>query len=187
MKVEKTNIDGVFVIEPKVFGDSRGYFFESFSAKDFQDQTGMNISFVQDNESLSSKGTIRGLHFQKPPYTQAKLVRVIKGAVQDIIVDLRKNSPTYGQHFKIVLSEENKTQLFVPEGFAHGFLVLEDNTIFQYKCNKYYEPSSEGSVKWNDPQLNIEWMIDSEEEGLLSAKDKNAPSFEEFKKTNIYF
>lgn len=176
LNVTKCEIEGVFVLEPKVFGDQRGYFLESYSNRDFKEATGLDIDFVQDNESMSSKGVLRGLHFQKSPHAQAKLVRVVKGAVQDVAVDIRPDSPTFGKYVSVVLSGENKKSLFIPEGFAHGFLVLEDDTIFQYKCSDYYAPSSEGSVKWNDPQIGIEWML-PEQEYLISDKDKIAPPF----------
>lgn len=177
MNILKTDIEGALIIEPKVFGDSRGYFFESFSEREFLRETGIDVRFVQDNESFSSKGTLRGMHFQKAPYGQAKLLRVVKGAVQDVAVDIRKNSPTFGKYVSVILSGENKRQFFIPSGFAHGFLVLEDDTIFQYKCNNFYEPSSEGSIKWNDPILNIEWKIEEEMDLILSPKDELAPYF----------
>ena len=176
LNVTKCEIEGVFVLEPKVFGDQRGYFLESYSNRDFKEATGLDIDFVQDNESMSSKGVLRGLHFQKSPHAQAKLVRVVKGAVQDVAVDIRPDSSTFGKYVSVVLSGENKKSLFIPEGFAHGFLVLEDDTIFQYKCSDYYAPSSEGSVKWNDPQIGIEWIL-PEQEYLISDKDKIAPPF----------
>lgn len=176
LNVTKCEIEGVFVLEPKVFGDQRGYFLESYSNRDFKEATGLDIDFVQDNESMSSKGVLRGLHFQKSPHAQAKLVRVVKGAVQDVAVDIRPDSPTFGKYVSVVLSGENKKSLFIPEGFAHGFLVLEDDTIFQYKCSDYYAPSFEGSVKWNDPQIGIEWIL-PEQGYLISDKDKIAPPF----------
>ncbi len=173
MKIIEEALNGIQVFEPKVFGDNRGYFFESFRS----DMLPENLSFVQDNESLSSKGILRGLHFQNPPHNQGKLVRVTSGAVLDVAVDIRKNSPTYGQHFKIVLSSENKFVLWVPSGFAHGFLTLKDNTRFLYKCTNYYNQPSEGGLNWNDPLLNIDWGVESP---VLSEKDKDYPSFENF-------
>lgn len=169
MKIIKTGIEGLFGIETKVFGDDRGYFFESFNEKTWKEHIGELPNFVQDNESMSHKGVLRGLHFQKNPHSQGKLVRVIQGSVLDIAVDLRSDSKTYGQHFKMVLSGENKQQFYVPEGFAHGFLTLEDNTIFSYKCTDFYNQESEGGLMWNDPELNIDWGI---ENPILSEKDK---------------
>lgn len=173
MNVINTDIQGVVIIEPKVFGDHRGYFFESFSEKDFAEAVG-EVKFVQDNESKSSYGVLRGLHFQKPPHAQAKLVRVVKGRVLDVAVDLRKGSPTFGKHVAVELTEENHRQLFIPRGFAHGFVVLSDEAVFQYKCDNYYAPQSEGSVLWNDPDIGIGWGIPSEDV-MLSEKDRNAP------------
>lgn len=173
MNVINTDIQGVVIIEPKVFGDHRGYFFESFSEKDFAEAVG-EVKFVQDNESKSSYGVLRGLHFQKPPHAQAKLVRVVKGHVLDVAVDLRKGSPTFGKHVAVELTEENHRQLFIPRGFAHGFVVLSDEAVFQYKCDNYYAPQSEGSVLWNDPDIGIQWGIPSEDV-MLSEKDANAP------------
>ena len=173
MNVINTDIQGVVIVEPKVFGDHRGYFFESFSEKDFAEAVG-EVKFVQDNESKSSYGVLRGLHFQKPPHAQAKLVRVVKGHVLDIAVDLRKGSPTFGKHVAVELTEENHRQLFIPRGFAHGFVVLSDEAVFQYKCDNYYAPQSEGSVLWNDPDIGIQWGIPSEDV-MLSEKDANAP------------
>ena len=158
MDVIKTDIDGLVVIEPKVFGDSRGYFFESFSERDFKREVA-DVDFVQDNESKSSYGVVRGLHFQKPPYAQAKLVRVVKGKVLDVAVDLRKGSPTFGHHVAVELSEDNHRQMFIPRGFAHGFSVLSDEVIFQYKCDNFYAPQSEGAVAWDDPDLCIDWCL----------------------------
>ena len=177
MNVIKTDIQGVVIVEPKVFGDHRGYFFESFSEKDFTSAVG-EVKFVQDNESKSSYGVLRGLHFQKPPHAQAKLVRVVKGRVLDVAVDLRKGSPTFGKHVAVELTEENHRQLFIPRGFAHGFAVLSDEAVFQYKCDNYYAPQSEGSVLWNDPDIGIEWGIPSEDV-MLSEKDRNAPLLKE--------
>lgn len=173
MKLIKTHIEGVTVIEPKVFSDSRGCFFESFSERDFAEAVGP-VRFVQDNESRSVYGVIRGLHFQKPPHAQAKLVRVVKGKVLDVAVDLRKDSPTFGQHVAMELSDENRRQMFIPRGFAHGFSVLSEEAVFQYKCDSYYAPESEGSLAWNDPDLNIDWNVPAGSE-VLSDKDRMSP------------
>lgn len=174
MTVFETELKGCFVIEPRVFADNRGYFFESFNQKVFKEKTGLEVDFVQDNEAFSNKGVLRGLHYQKDKFAQAKLVRVIKGKVLDVILDIRPNSKTFGKHFSIILSEENKKQLFIPRGFAHGYAVLEDNTIFTYKCDNYYNKESEGGVLFNDPKLNIDWKL-SNEEIILSDKDKILP------------
>lgn len=179
MQVIKTDIEGVLIIEPKVFGDARGYFFESFNEKVFNAETGLEIRFVQDNESKSSYGVLRGLHFQKPPFVQSKLVRVVKGRVLDVAVDLRKNSPTYGKYVSVELTEDNHRQFFIPKGFAHGFSVLSEEAVFQYKCDEFYAPQSEGAVAWNDPQLAINWMID-EKDVLLSEKDQHHPFLSDF-------
>ena len=176
MELVKTSIDGLLIIRPDVFKDERGYFFESYNKERFA-KAGLNMDFVQDNESKSDKGVLRGLHFQKPPYAQGKLVRVIKGSVMDVAVDLRKDSPTYGKWESVVLTEENKLQLWIPEGFAHGFVALEDNTIFNYKCTNVYNKESEGSILWNDPDININWNIDNP---TLSEKDKISPLFKNF-------
>jgi len=170
MNIIGTAIEGIIIIEPKVFNDDRGYFFESFSQKIFEEKV-CKTAFVQDNESKSSYGVLRGLHFQKPPYAQSKLVRVIKGKVLDVAVDIRKGSPTFGKYVGIELSAENKKQFFVPRGFAHGFVVLSQEVIFQYKCDNYYAPQYEGALAWNDPDLNIDWQI-STENLILSEKDK---------------
>ena len=170
MNIIKTDIDGVVIIEPKVFGDHRGYFFESFSERDFNAQV-REVKFVQDNESKSCYGVLRGLHFQKPPHAQSKLVRVVKGAVLDVAVDIRKGSPTFGKHVAVEMTEDNHRQFFVPRGFAHGFAVLSDEAVFQYKCDNFYNKESEGSVAWNDPQLGIDWRIPFDKV-LLSEKDK---------------
>lgn len=177
MNVIKTEIEGLYVIEPRVFGDSRGYFFESFSERDFKREVA-DVDFVQDNESKSSYGVVRGLHFQKPPYAQAKLVRVVKGKVLDVAVDLRKGSPTFGKHVAMELSEENHRQMFIPRGFAHGFSVLSDEVVFQYKCDNYYAPHSEGAVAWDDPDLGIDWKIPAEK-AILSEKDRKHPVLKE--------
>ena len=173
MKVIQTEIPGVVIIEPKIFGDSRGYFFESFSEREFIEKVS-NTRFVQDNESKSCYGVVRGLHFQKPPHAQAKLVRVIKGRVLDVAVDIRKGSPTYGKHVAVELTEDNHRQFFIPKGFAHGFAVLSEEAVFQYKCDNYYAPQSEGAVLWNDPDLGIDWGI-PEAKVLLSEKDAKHP------------
>lgn len=179
MEVIKTAIEGVFIIEPRVFGDARGYFFESFNAREFAEKTGVHVNFVQDNESMSHYGVLRGLHFQQPPYTQAKLVRVVKGSVLDVAVDIRKNSPTYGQYVSIELTGENHLQFFVPKGFAHGFSVLSDEVIFQYKCDEFYAPQSEGALAWDDPDLAIDWRLPADKV-LLSEKDRHHPNFRDF-------
>lgn len=179
MDIIKTDIEGVFIIEPKVFGDSRGYFFESFNAKDFAEKTGLDIRFVQDNESRSHYGVLRGLHFQLPPYTQSKLVRCVKGKVLDVAVDIRKGSPNYGKWVSCELTEENHRQFFVPKGFAHGFCVLSDDAIFQYKCDNFYHPEAEGAIIWNDPDVNIAWPIPADDVEL-SAKDLQHPLLKDF-------
>ncbi len=176
MDVTTTNIEGLLIIKPKVFGDERGYFFESFR-EDIMKSNGLTSKFVQDNQSMSSKGILRGLHFQKDPFAQGKLVRVIKGSVLDVAVDIRKKSPTYGQHFLIELNEENKTMFYIPPGFAHGFLTLEDDTLFSYKCTNYYNKESEGAIRWNSKSLNVDWGIVNP---ILSSKDATAPTFDEF-------
>ena len=177
MNITKTDIQGLIIIEPQIFKDSRGCFFESWNAKKFK-QLGISEDFVQDNQSVSSKGVLRGLHFQNPPYAQAKLVRVIEGSVLDVAVDLRKNSPTYGKHVSVILSGQNNKSFFIPKGFAHGFLSLEDNTVFNYKCSDYYNKESEGSLLWNDEDLKIDWQIDNP---LISEKDLQADFFKNFK------
>lgn len=171
MKIIETAIEGVVIIEPRLFKDERGYFFESFSQREFEEKI-RKISFVQDNESKSSYGVLRGLHFQKPPYAQSKLVRVIKGAVLDVAVDIRKGSPTFGKHVAVELTEENHLQLFIPRGFAHGFSVLSQEVIFQYKCDNFYAPQSEGALAWDDSDLNINWRIPTKQI-ILSEKDKH--------------
>lgn len=169
-----TAIDGVKIIEPKVFKDARGYFMESFSEREFREKVA-DVRFVQDNESQSVAGVVRGLHFQNPPFTQAKLVRVVRGSVLDVAVDIRKDSPTYGQHVAVELTEENKRQLFIPKGFAHGFAVLSESATFQYKCDEFYHPESEGGIDLSDPDLAIDWRI-PEESRTLSEKDKVHPT-----------
>ncbi len=176
MNYIKTAIEGPVIIEPKVFYDHRGYFFESFSLREFEANV-QKINFVQDNESLSAKrGVIRALHFQNGEAAQAKLIRVVQGRVLDVAVDIRPESPTYGKYVSVELSAENKRMFFIPRGFAHGYLVLEDNTIFQYKCDNYYAPEMEGTYRWNDPALAIDWGIDPKEV-ILSARDAEAPAF----------
>lgn len=178
MKITETNIEGLVIIEPKVFGDSRGYFMETFQKNTFNSSV-TETEFIQDNESKSSKGVLRGLHFQLPPYQQAKLVRVIEGEVLDVAVDLRKDSKTYGKHYSILLSGENKKQFFVPRGFAHGFVVLSETAIFSYKVDNLYAPTHDSGILWNDETLNIDWNIDIELV-QLSEKDKNLSSFKDF-------
>ena len=180
MKIKETGIEGLLVIEPKVFGDSRGYFMESFSERKFRELTGLDVNFVQDNESMSSYGVVRGLHMQLPPHAQAKLVRVVSGRALDVAVDLREGSPTYGRHFAIELTGENHLQVFIPKGFAHGFAVLSDEVVFQYKCDEYYAPESEAAVIWNDPDLDVDWRI-PEGDVRLSEKDKNHPRLKDLK------
>lgn len=170
IEVKKTDIEGVLIIEPKVFGDARGYFLESFNAKEFAEKTGLNINFVQDNESMSSYGVMRGLHFQNPPYTQSKLVRCVKGAVLDVAVDIRKGSPTYGKHVAVELTEDNHRQFFVPRGFAHGFAVLSEIAVFQYKCDNFYAPQADGGISILDDSLGIDWRIPTDK-AILSEKD----------------
>jgi dTDP-4-dehydrorhamnose 3,5-epimerase len=175
MQIESL-LPGLFLIKPKVFEDHRGHFFESFR-EDVLAQNGVETKFIQDNQSLSQKGILRGLHFQAPPFAQGKLVRVIQGAVLDVAVDIRKNSPTFGHHVAIELTESNFLMMYIPIGFAHGFLTLQDNTIFTYKCTDYYHPEVEGGVILNSPELNIPWKIDNP---ILSAKDEKLPSFKDF-------
>ena len=173
MEVIRTDIEGAYIIEPRIFSDSRGYFFESYSLKEFDEKI-RPVRFVQDNESFSSYGVLRGLHFQKPPFAQSKLVRVISGNVIDVAVDIRAGSPTYGQHVAVELSGENHRQFFIPRGFAHGFVVLSETALFQYKCDNLYAPQSEGAIAWNDPALAIDWRIPADRI-LLSDKDRHHP------------
>jgi len=173
MEIIKTDIEGLLIIKPSIFEDQRGYFFESFNEKEFSEKIG-NTTFVQDNESKSSYGVVRGLHFQKPPFYQRKLVRVVKGAVLDVAVDIRKGSPTFGRHIAIELSENNHLQFFISHGFAHGFVVLSEEAIFQYKCDNLYNKASEGAIAWNDPDLDIDWKI-TKDKLILSDKDKTNP------------
>ena len=177
MQVTQSKLSGLIVIDPEVFGDDRGYFFESFNEETYK-SAGLVERFVQDNESRSVKGVLRGLHFQEPPYAQGKLVRVARGAVMDVSVDIRKDSPTYGQWVAYELSEHNKRQVWIPPGFAHGFVTLEDDTIFIYKCSSIYKRESESSIRWNDPDLNIDWGIS---DPIVSEKDKVAPLFKDLK------
>ena len=176
MTATETKLKGCFILEPTVFKDPRGYFFESFNQKRFNELIGTNIDFVQDNESFSLKGTLRGLHFQTGDYAQAKLVRVIQGRVLDVVVDMRKDSPTYAEHSSIELSEDNKTQLFIPRGFAHGFIVLSDTANFSYKCDNYYHQASERGIRHDDPFLSIDWKL-SKESRIISEKDLSLPTF----------
>ncbi|WP_055447271.1 dTDP-4-dehydrorhamnose 3,5-epimerase [Lacinutrix mariniflava] len=176
MKVLETKLTGCLIIEPKIFYDKRGYFFESFNSKQFQEMTKSNTTFVQDNESYSTKGVLRGLHYQTGVHAQAKLVRVVKGKVLDVAVDLRQNSKTFGEHVSVEISEENKKQLFVPRGFAHGFIVLSETAIFSYKCDNYYNKASEQGVIFNDIDLKIDWQL-PKEEFLVSEKDSILPTF----------
>lgn len=174
MQAEETQLKGCFVIHDTVFEDERGYFFESFNAKRFKTETGIDVNFVQDNQSHSVKGVLRGIHFQQGEHSQAKLVRVLHGEVLDVAVDLRKSSPTFGQYYSIVLSENNHTQLYIPAGFGHGFLVLSDTVDFFYKCDNFYNKASEGGIIYNDPQINIDWKL-QENKFLISVKDAQLP------------
>ena len=178
MEIIKTNIEGVVIIEPRIFKDDRGYFFESFSQREFEEKV-CKTTFVQDNESKSSYGVLRGLHFQKPPFAQSKLVRVIKGAVLDVAFDIRKGSLTFVQYVYVELTGENHRQFFIPRGFAHGFSVLSEEVIFQYKCDNFYSPQSEGAIAWNDPDLNIDWRIPAEKV-VLSEKDSKHPRLKDW-------
>ena len=177
MELIETCIPGVVIVQPRIFGDERGYFFESFSQRDFERQVCKTV-FVQDNEPKSCYGVVRGLHFQQPPYAQSKLVRVVKGRVLDVAVDIRKGSPTFGKHVSVELTEENKRQFFVPRGFAHGFAVLSAEAVFQYKCDNFYAPESEGALAWDDPDLGIDWRIPAAKM-ILSEKDKRHPRLKE--------
>ncbi len=181
MNVIKTDIEGVLVLEPKVFNDARGYFFESYNERDFNANVG-NVNFIQDNESRSQYGVLRGLHFQKGEHSQAKLVRVVRGRVYDVAVDLRKSSPTFGKYVGVELTEDNHRQFFIPRGFAHGFAVMSDIAVFQYKCDNLYAPESEGAIMWNDPDLGIKWPVEADRI-ILSEKDKHHP----FLKDSEYF
>lgn len=178
MEVIKTDIDGVLIIEPKVFGDHRGYFFESFNEREFALKTGQELHFVQDNESKSCYGVVRGLHFQKGEKAQAKLVRVIKGRVLDVAVDIRPDSPTFGKYVSAELTAENHRQFFIPKGFAHGFAVLSPEVVFQYKCDEFYCPEAEGAIAWDDPDLAIDWKLPAEDV-ILSEKDRRHPNLKD--------
>lgn len=178
MNVIKTEIDGVVIIEPRIFEDSRGYFFESFSQREFDEKV-CPITFVQDNESKSSYGVMRGLHFQRPPFTQSKLVRCVKGAVLDVAVDIRKGSPTYGLHVAVELTEDNHRQFFIPKGFAHGFAVLSENAVFQYKCDEFYHPEADGGISILDDSLGIDWHFPTDK-AILSDKDTKHPLLKDF-------
>lgn len=189
MEVIKTDIDGVVIIRPRIFTDARGYFFESYSKREFDEKV-CPVDFVQDNESCSSRGVMRGLHFQRPPFTQSKLVRCVKGKVLDVAVDIRKGSPTYGRHVAVELSEDNHLQFFVPRGFAHGFAVLSETAVFQYKCDNFYAPEADGGISILDTSLGIDWQID-ESEAILSEKDTRHPLLADFDSpfdvnTNLY-
>ena len=179
MEIIKTSIDSVLIIEPRIFRDERGYFFESFSQREFDEKLGQHIEFVQDNESMSSYGVMRGLHFQRPPFTQAKLVRCVRGAVLDVAVDIRRGSPTYGQHVAVELTEENHRQFFIPQGFAHGFAVLSDTAVFQYKCDNFYHPEADGGISILDGSLGIDWRIPTDH-AILSEKDTKHPLLRDF-------
>ena len=178
MDVIKTEIEGVVILKPRIFYDDRGYFFESYSQREFDEKVGP-IKFVQDNESRSTRGVMRGLHFQRPPFTQAKLVRCVRGAVLDVAVDIRVGSPTYGRHVAVELTEENHLQFFVPHGFAHGFAVLSDVAVFQYKCDNFYAPQADGGIQLRDPSLGIDWRIPTDD-AILSPKDLNHPLLADF-------
>ena len=178
MEVIQTAIEGLVIIEPKIFKDARGYFFESFSQRDFSEKV-RAVDFVQDNESRSTCGVLRGLHFQRPPHAQSKLVRCVRGAVLDVAVDIRRGSPTYGRHVAVELTEDNHLQLFIPRGFAHGFAVLSEEAVFQYKCDDYYAPEAEDGIAWDDPALGIDWRI-PEEKIILSEKDTRHPLLRDF-------
>lgn len=178
MEVIKTNIEGVVIIKPRIFKDSRGYFFESYSKKEFDEKV-CPIEFVQDNESCSTYGVMRGLHFQHPPFAQSKLVRCVKGRVLDVAVDIRKGSPTYGQHVTVELTEDNHRQFFIPRGFAHGFAVLSNTAVFQYKCDNYYHPEADGGISIQDPSLGIDWQIEPSQ-AILSERDTKHPLLQKF-------
>jgi len=181
MKINKTFIEGLLIVEPQLFKDDRGFFYESYNKNDLDKV--VNVVFVQDNESKSNKGVIRGLHFQKPPYAQTKLIRCVSGKILDVAVDLRKSSPTFGKYFTVVLSEKNHKQLYIPEGFAHGFSVLSDQAIVHYKCSKYYDKASERGIRWDDPLIRIDWQVSRP---ILSTKDRNLPLFSSLKAEDIF-
>ncbi|CAM1374174.1 dTDP-4-dehydrorhamnose 3,5-epimerase [Tenacibaculum litopenaei] len=185
MKLISTPLEGCFILEPTLFEDARGYFFESYNHQNFKDQSGLNVNFVQDNEAYSHLGALRGLHFQKGKHAQAKLVRVIRGKVLDVAVDLRANSSTFGQYFSVILSGENKKQLFVPRGFAHGYAVLENDTVFSYKCDNYYCKDAEGGIRYDDPTLAIDWHLESSQI-TLSEKDVVLPFYDADSYQNVF-
>jgi dTDP-4-dehydrorhamnose 3,5-epimerase len=185
IEVIKTNIEGVLIIQPKIFGDERGYFLESFNAREFAEKTGIDVTFVQDNESRSHYGVLRGLHFQLPPFTQNKLVRVVRGRVLDVAVDIRKGSHTYGQHISCELTEDNHRQFFVPKGFAHGFCVLSDDAVFQYKCDNFYAPQADAGISILDESLGIDWGI-SMDKAILSDKDTKHVCLKDFESPFVY-
>lgn len=178
MEVVTTDIEGVYIIKPRVFGDARGYFFESYSKREFEEKVG-KVDFVQENESMSKKGVMRGLHFQRPPFSQSKLVRCVKGSVLDVAVDIRKGSPTYGKYVAVELTEDNHLQFFIPKGFAHGFVVLSDVAVFQYKCDNFYHPEADGGISILDDSLGIDWKI-STQNAILSEKDTKHPLLKDF-------
>ena len=178
MEVLTTDIEGVYILKPRVFGDARGYFFESYSKREFEEKVG-KVDFVQDNEIMSKKGVMRGLHFQRPPFSQSKLVRCVKGSVLDVAVDIRKGSPTYGKHVAVELTEDNHLQFFIPKGFAHGFVVLSDVAVFQYKCDNFYHPEADGGISILDDSLGIDWKI-STQNAILSEKDTKHPLLKDF-------
>ena len=184
MEIIKTDIDGVVIIEPRIFKDARGYFFESYSQREFDEKVG-HVAFVQDNESMSSYGVMRGLHFQRPPFTQAKLVRCVRGKVLDVAVDIRKGSPTYGKHVAVELTEDNHRQFFIPKGFAHGFAVLSETAVFQYKCDEFYHPEADGGISILDDSLGIDWQIPTEH-AILSEKDTRHPLLRDFETPFVY-
>ena len=184
MEIIKTDIDGVVIIEPRIFKDARGYFFESYSQREFDEKVG-HVAFVQDNESMSSYGVMRGLHFQRPPFTQAKLVRCVRGKVLDVAVDIRESSPTYGKHVAVELTEDNHRQFFIPKGFAHGFAVLSETAVFQYKCDEFYHPEADGGISILDQSLGIDWRIPTER-AILSEKDTKHPLLEDFDSPFVY-
>ena len=184
MNIIKTEFPGLMVIEPKVFGDERGYFFESYNEK-LMNEAGIQTVFKQDNQSFSKYGVIRGLHFQLNPYSQTKLIRVLEGEINDVVLDLRKGSPTFGKWYSLELSAENKRQLYIPHGFAHGFSVLSEQTTILYKCDNFYHPQSEGGVLYNDPKLGIDWKIDADK-AIVSEKDKNLPTLEKVETNFVY-
>lgn len=184
MTITKTKLKGCFIIEPKILTDNRGYFFESYNAQEFKDKTGVDIAFCQDNQAKSSYGVIRGLHLQRNPNVQAKLIRVLDGEILDVSVDVRKNSPTYGQHISVILNSENKKQLFVPHGFAHGYAVLSETAVVAYKCDDFYNKNSEDGIYIYDKELNIDWGIEKEK-AIISEKDQNQKSFKEFKPIDV--